>query len=480
MTMTLLYIPSVPLNSICSSVELHIARSLCKSAPRRHNSGWLLSRRPSSLVMILKAYSVILLLLLAEHCNATQQSLADAFNKSVYPCNDLYRHVCAEEDAMEETMNEKNDGLLLGITKVLNRKRTYAFNRILKNASWMTPLQREGILDYLNQINIVIGVEKKYRHLTLLQEMMDVYDEEFRKTKWSFPMDSDSSIVLSPEIDTTMATTTTLTPGSYFITTKGHLTVLTVLLVAGAAAVFAGFLSCMYYALNKKTNHVEWRQSKGYRSQAPVIGLAVLAFMHLWSDYKSINDNDFDAGSLGLKAGLILWECTALFYCVIKFKTLKYLVDLARRLWNCSWRESTENAVDEEAGEDSEEVPVASQDFYLHDITIKHASLTESGISTFPRCNEGDHEHTLCFKTTVYGERNADGWFTSCGMDRTTFIDKWDAAVKNLPQAPVSCILEKIEAACNKEDMSGIRICIKALPLCFCNQKAPVPLSSSN
>uniref|UniRef100_A0A1I8ARN3 Peptidase_M13 domain-containing protein n=1 Tax=Steinernema glaseri TaxID=37863 RepID=A0A1I8ARN3_9BILA len=49
------------------------------------------------------------------------------------------------------------------------------------NASWIFEPRREEIVAYLDRSNVIIGVDKKYRNLTLLKEMMDVYDREFAK-----------------------------------------------------------------------------------------------------------------------------------------------------------------------------------------------------------------------------------------------------------------------------------------------------------
>uniref|UniRef100_A0A1I8ACE5 Peptidase_M13 domain-containing protein n=1 Tax=Steinernema glaseri TaxID=37863 RepID=A0A1I8ACE5_9BILA len=78
--------------------------------------------------------SLLLLLLLAVNSHASQESLANLFESSVDPCDDLARHVCVDKQEMKVAVWKKNFGLFLDVVKVLGGRRQDGFDRIVEAA----------------------------------------------------------------------------------------------------------------------------------------------------------------------------------------------------------------------------------------------------------------------------------------------------------------------------------------------------------
>uniref|UniRef100_A0A1I7Y339 Peptidase_M13 domain-containing protein n=1 Tax=Steinernema glaseri TaxID=37863 RepID=A0A1I7Y339_9BILA len=65
--------------------------------------------------------------------------------------------------------------------EVLQRGIKDAIRDRITNATWMSPSDRQNLVQMLQQRNVVIGVDWKHRDLPLLREMLDFYEKEFDK-----------------------------------------------------------------------------------------------------------------------------------------------------------------------------------------------------------------------------------------------------------------------------------------------------------
>uniref|UniRef100_A0A1I8AH74 Peptidase_M13_N domain-containing protein n=1 Tax=Steinernema glaseri TaxID=37863 RepID=A0A1I8AH74_9BILA len=90
--------------------------------------------------------SVVLVLLFAVDGVQSKQRLSDLFNKSVNPCDDIYRHVCVHSAAMGQVVLDKSYGLLYDIANKMKGRRNNSFNRII-NAFSKELNRRERELD---------------------------------------------------------------------------------------------------------------------------------------------------------------------------------------------------------------------------------------------------------------------------------------------------------------------------------------------
>uniref|UniRef100_A0A1I8AKS7 Peptidase_M13 domain-containing protein n=1 Tax=Steinernema glaseri TaxID=37863 RepID=A0A1I8AKS7_9BILA len=87
---------------------------------------------------------------------------------------------------LAHTMYSHEDKFNPGLTNDLEELGKDVLREIrdhVMNASWMAKYLRDETVAYLDRSNVIIGVEKKYRNLTLLKEMMDVYDKEFDRVE---------------------------------------------------------------------------------------------------------------------------------------------------------------------------------------------------------------------------------------------------------------------------------------------------------
>uniref|UniRef100_A0A1I8AFS8 Peptidase_M13 domain-containing protein n=1 Tax=Steinernema glaseri TaxID=37863 RepID=A0A1I8AFS8_9BILA len=96
---------------------------------------------PVGFEMLRTALLALFLVFFAVDTN--QQSLADLFNKSVDPCDDLYGHVCVDSPIMRAVVNHRKWALFYDLVNVLNRNRTNSFQRIV-NAT-VTELTRSSV-----------------------------------------------------------------------------------------------------------------------------------------------------------------------------------------------------------------------------------------------------------------------------------------------------------------------------------------------
>uniref|UniRef100_A0A1I8ABW9 Peptidase_M13 domain-containing protein n=1 Tax=Steinernema glaseri TaxID=37863 RepID=A0A1I8ABW9_9BILA len=98
--------------------------------------------------------SLLLFLLLAVDIHASQESLANSFDPSVKPCDDLARHVCVDKWGMKVALRERNEGLFNDIVKVLGRRRQDGFDRIVKAAEKAAKTTKEQESCRFKNINI--------------------------------------------------------------------------------------------------------------------------------------------------------------------------------------------------------------------------------------------------------------------------------------------------------------------------------------